>query len=145
MSGVGYLLENNCVMPPVGGLAGIGVDTVEIVRLKNAVERIGERFLNRIFTPSERCYCDKKRDRYACYAARFAAKEAVFKAMGTGIAGVRWTDVEVGKVTGGCPIVQLHNNTAILARKKGICEIKISLSHDRARAMAFAVAIREEA
>jgi len=138
LPGVGYLLKDNYVI-------GIGVDTVEIDRLKNAVERLGERFLNRIFTPSEQCYCDHKRDRYARYAARFAAKEAVFKAMGTGIAGVRWTDVEVGKIAEGCPIVQLHHKTAILAGKKGIGEIKISLSHDQARAMAFAVAIREEA
>ncbi|MCG9967630.1 holo-ACP synthase [Pelotomaculum terephthalicicum JT] len=135
----------DCVKLPAEGLAGIGVDIVEIDRLKDAVERIGDRFLNRIFTPSEQCYCDKKRDRYACYAARFAAKEAVFKTMGTGIAGARWTDVEVCKKTGGCPTVRLQGNTAILAREKGICEILISLSHDRGRAMAFAVAIRKEA
>jgi len=138
------LLKNNVILP-VAGLVGIGVDVVEIDRLKCAAERIGERFLNRIFTPSERCYCDAKRDRFARYAARFAAKEAVFKAMGTGLAGARWTDVEVGRKTGGYPTVQLHGNAAILASEKGICKVLISLSHDRTRAMAFALAVRKEA
>jgi len=139
------LLKDNGIIMPVAGLAGIGVDIVEIDRLKRAAERIGDRFLDKIFTPPERRYCDAKRDRFACYAARFAAKEAVFKAMGTGLAGTHWTDVEVRREKGSCPTVQLHGNAAILASEKGICEMLISLSHDRTRAMAFAIALRKEA
>lgn len=127
------------------GLAGIGVDIVEIDRLKNAAGRTNEKFLQRVFTPSERIYCDAKRERFACYAARFAAKEAVFKAMGTGLAGARWVDVEISQQTGGRPTVQLHGKAAILAGKKGIGTMLVSLSHDRTKAMAFAVAVRKEA
>lgn len=139
------MFQNNGAALPAAGIAGIGVDIVEINRLKNAAARTGNKFLHRVFTSSERCYCEAKRDRFACYAARFAAKEAVLKALGTGLAGARWLDVEVDVQMGGCPMVQLHGKAAVLAGARGIGEILISLSHDRARAIAFAVAVRKEA
>jgi len=139
------LLEYNGILGSVAGIAGIGTDIVEIERVKQAAERNGDRFLNRVFTPSERSFCDSRRDRFACYAVRFAAKEAVLKAMGTGLAGSRWTDVEIARKTGGFPTVLLHGATAALAAKKGIGRMLLSLSHDREKALAFAVAVREEA
>ncbi|OPX86770.1 MAG: Holo-(acyl-carrier-protein) synthase [Pelotomaculum sp. PtaB.Bin104] len=126
-------------------LAGIGTDIIEIARIKKAAERNGERFLMKVFTATERSFCEARQDRFACYAARFAAKEAVLKAMGTGLAGARWTDVEISRVGGDGPMVMLHGATAALAAEKGIAKILLSLSHDRSRALAFAVAVREEA
>ncbi|MDD4168755.1 MAG: holo-ACP synthase [Desulfotomaculaceae bacterium] len=130
---------------PVIGLAGIGTDIIEIERIKKAAQLNGDRFFKRVFTASERNYCDSKRDRFACYAARFAAKEAVLKAMGTGLAGSRWTDVEISRKDGAGPVVLLHGATAALAAEKGIIRLLLSISHDRGRSLAFAVAIREEA
>lgn len=125
-------------------LTGIGVDTVEIERIKNAVERRGTRFLNRIFTAAEQSYCESKRERYACYAVRFAAKEAVLKALGTGIADAKWSDVEVCKKVSGAPVIQLHGATAARARTRGVGKVLISLTHDRSKATAFAVIIEKE-
>jgi len=137
--------ESNGILGPVAGLAGIGTDIVEIERVKQAAERNGDRFLNRVFTSSERSFCDSRRDRFACYAVRFAAKEAVLKAMGTGLAGSRWTDVEISRNAGSAPAVLLHGATAALAAEKGIGRVLLSLSHDSEKALAFAAAVREEA
>lgn len=130
--------------PHAAGLIGVGTDIVEIGRIKQAVERGGRRFLERVFTSGERDFCDVRRDRFACYAARFAAKEAVLKAMGTGLAGCRWVDVEVRRKNGGPPEVLLHGAASELAKEKGIAAVLISLSHDGDRAVAFAVAAGEE-
>ncbi|OPY58014.1 MAG: Holo-(acyl-carrier-protein) synthase [Pelotomaculum sp. PtaU1.Bin035] len=136
---------SNGIFLPTSGLFGVGTDIVEIERVKQAAVRSGGRFLKRVFTISERNFCDARRDRFACYAARFAAKEAVFKAIGTGLAGSRWTDVEIGRKTGGCPTVLLHGAAAAVAEERGIGRVLLSLSHDRDRALAFVVAEREEA
>jgi len=129
---------------PAAGIIGIGADIIEIHRIKRAVERGGRRFLERVFTPAERDFCNARRDRYACYAARFAAKEAVLKAMGTGLSGCRWVDVEVARRGGGRPEILLHGTAAKLAGRKGIATVLISLSHGLEHAVAFAVAAGEE-
>lgn len=129
---------------PAAGLIGVGTDIIEIDRVKQAVERSGRRFLERVFTSGERDFCEARRDRFACYAARFAAKEAVLKALGSGLAGCRWVDVEVSRIGGGRPEVLLHGAAAELAKEKGIATVLISLSHDRDRAVAFAVAAEGE-
>lgn len=129
------------VVNPLICVLGIGVDTVEIERIQRLAERYGERFLNRVFTAGERSYCDSRRDVHSCYAARFAAKESVLKALGTGLRGCRWTDVEVVRRAGGRPEVILHGGAAVLARERQVERVLIGLSHDRGRAVAFAVTL----
>lgn len=128
---------------PSGAVAGVGVDLVEIGRVKALLDRYGKRFLDRMFTAAEQAYCDSKRDRHACYAARFAAKEAALKAVGSGLSRCRWTDVEILAAESGRPVVVLSGGAAVLAVERHIGEVKVSLSHDRGRAMAFAVAVGE--
>ncbi len=114
-----------------------GVDIIEIARIAQAVERWGERFLRHVYTPSEVAFC---RGRTPELAARFAAKEAVSKALGTGIMGVGWTEIEVLPDPLGKPRVQLHGQAAARARALGLFEFAISLSHSQEYAVAFVVA-----
>jgi holo-[acyl-carrier protein] synthase len=115
----------------------VGIDLVEVARIQKVVERRGERFLKRIFTEQERAYCRKKHGEYGSLAARFAAKEAVFKALGTGwSAGVKWTDVEVINDALGKPEVILHGRVKELV---GTRHVAISLTHTREYAQAVAV------
>ncbi|WP_066638238.1 holo-ACP synthase [Desulfolucanica intricata] len=125
-------------------LIGVGTDTVEIDRIKIAIQKTGIRFIQRVFTAEEENYCESKKDKYASYAVRFAGKEAVFKALGTGISGCKWTDVEIISKENGRPEVLLHGQAAQTAREKNITGILISLSHDRTRAVAFAAAVTKE-
>ena len=125
-------------------IAGIGTDLISIDRIENAAARLGERFLERLFTRGERAYCNGRKECWQCYAARFAAKEAVLKAMGTGLDGCRWTDVEVVNDSAGKPQIRLSGQAARLAREKGMGQILISLSHEKDKALAFAVALAGE-
>ncbi|MBC7106283.1 MAG: holo-ACP synthase [Firmicutes bacterium] len=120
---------------------GIGIDHVEIARVRRAVGR-RPRLLERLWTEEERATCRGRRDRYACLAARFAAKEAVLKALGTGLAGCRWRDVAV-VLRAGRPQVVLSGRPAEVARGNGL-EVLVSLSHDRRCAVAVAVTVRGE-
>ncbi|HAP93231.1 MAG TPA: holo-[acyl-carrier-protein] synthase [Desulfotomaculum sp.] len=121
---------------------GVGTDIIEINRLRRSATRFSGRFLKRIFTPGELAYCSQQRDPFPCYAVRFAAKEAVLKAMGTGLAqGCNWQDVEVVAQSGKAPEISLHGKVAAIAREKGICKALISLSHDQTRAVAFALVL----
>lgn len=121
-------------------IKGIGTDIIEIERLRHSVEKFSTRFLKRIFTSGELAYCGLRRDPFPGFAVRFAAKEAVLKAFGTGLAqGCGWRDIEVVTQPGKNPEVFLHGKVAILAAEKGICKILLSLSHDQERAVAFAV------
>lgn len=125
-----------------GFVCGIGTDIVAIERIRWITGRFGERFLKRVFTHRERCYCAARRDPYPCYAARFAAKEAVLKALGTGLtAGCCWQDVEVVPDRRGAPRVELHGRTASLAMERGIKGVLLTLSHDGSCAVAFAVVL----
>jgi holo-[acyl-carrier protein] synthase len=113
-----------------------GVDLLEISRLEKAIARHGERFLARIYTPTERKLYSGNT---ASLAARFAAKEAVAKALGTGLGDVSWTDIEILRAESGAPVLHLHNNARALADKLGPGEWAISLSHAREYAVAVAV------
>ncbi|MEX1018014.1 MAG: holo-ACP synthase [Litorilinea sp.] len=116
-----------------------GVDMIEICRLQEAVDRHGARFLERVYTPGELGAC---RGRLESLAARFAAKEAAAKALGTGIGrtGIRWTDIEVcTDAASGAPELLLHGPAAQQAAALGMAEWSVSLSHDRERAIAFVV------
>ncbi len=111
-------------------IVGTGVDIVETSRLEAALERHGERFARRIFSPAEIAYCEKFRQKSERYAARFAAKEAAFKALGTGWGeGVRWLDVEVTHQPSGKPELLLHGRAQALAREMGVVGMSVSISH----------------
>lgn len=117
----------------------IGVDIIEIERVKKAVERT-PRFLDRVFTSRELVYCMKKANPYPSLAARFAAKEALRKLHPAFIAGVRFHDLEVLPGEDGRPQVYLHGEAEHRCRIEGIGEISISLSHSRVQAIATAIA-----
>lgn len=111
-------------------LLGIGVDLVEVARINQSLERLGEKFLERVFTPDEIAYCAAMKAPGPFYAARFAAKEAVSKAFGCGIGEqVGWLEIEVRRRESGEPFVVLHGAGAELARRRGVDEIRLSLSH----------------
>lgn len=116
-------------------IIGIGTDIIEIQRIKQAIQtrpKLGER----LFTPGELDYCGKKGNPFASLAARFAAKEAVAKALGTGIDGFKWVDIEVINDEKGKPIIRLYNQVRIKAQELGITRIEISLSHCKEYAVA---------
>ena len=122
------------------GIKGVGIDLVRIRRIRRAYKRRPERFLNRIFTEKEKMYLRPKTNPFPSMAARFAAKEAVAKALGCGIGRVGWRDLEILPATGGKPVVCLRGAAQALAKKQGIRGIEISLSHDNFYAVAQAVA-----
>ncbi len=125
--------------PEAAGPIEVGVDAIEIDRIKQALERFGERFLKRIYTERE---ANRYRNRPAELAARFAAKEAVMKALGTGVRGIRWRDIEVVSNRRGKPIVVLHETAARRARLLGFTHIAISLTHSRTESIAMVVATK---
>lgn len=116
----------------------VGVDMIEVARVERAIARHGVRFLRRMFTAAEREYCG---NRMNSLAARVAAKEAVAKALGTGIGDIRWIDIEVLADENGRPRLVLHGNAAELATKMGLHQWDISLSHTHDQALAFVVAM----
>lgn len=118
-------------------IVGTGIDIAEVPRVGQAIERFGERFLQRIFTPGEIRYCDSKANRIERYAARFAAKEAAMKALGTGWShGVRWRDCEVMRAPGGRPTMVFHGRAGEFAAKLGVKNAALSLSHTAEQAIA---------
>jgi len=114
----------------------IGLDMIEIARIEEAMGRWGERFLHRIYTEGELRIC---RNRAPALAVRFAAKEAVMKALGTGIKGVGWRDIEVLSNPDGKPLVYLHGGAQKKAEELGLGELAISLSHSRDYAIASVI------
>lgn len=123
---------------------GIGIDVVEVERIASAIERHGEPFLAKLFTPAERAYCAAQKKPELHYAARFAAKEAVSKALGTGIGGqAGWLDLEITRDPSGAPRLVLQGAAAEFTAGQGITEIQISLTHAREYAAANAIAISQ--
>ena len=121
---------------------GIGIDVVEVDRIASAIERHGEPFLAKLFTAAEREYCAAQKKPELHYAARFAAKEAVSKALGTGIGGqAGWLDLEITRDPSGAPKLLLQGTAAEFTKLQGITEIQISLTHAREYAAANAIAI----
>ncbi|GIU74435.1 MAG: holo-[acyl-carrier-protein] synthase [Bryobacteraceae bacterium] len=121
-------------------ILGTGIDLAEVDRIRAAVEKYGTRFLERVFTPAEIAYVERKAHRYERYAARFAAKEAGMKALGTGWRrGVRWQDFEVRNQRSGRPALLLHGVAAEIARQMGVERIHLSLTHTEAVAQAFVI------
>jgi holo-[acyl-carrier protein] synthase len=125
-----------------GNIVGIGTDLCDCVRIANMIEKHGEEFVNRVYTPREIEYCGVRKAAVQHYAGRWAAKEAILKALGTGwTQGIKWTDLEVTNQPGGEPIVQLHNIALQVMRSKRIERVLISISHTETQAIAFAVAV----
>jgi holo-[acyl-carrier protein] synthase len=121
-------------------IVGIGVDIVDIRRLRQVLERQGDRFVRRVFTLAEQKFCCAHRDPVPHYAARFAAKEAVFKALGTGWAeGVSWLDVEVRRQEGKAPTLALTGGGEMRGVALGVKTMHISLSHSDDAALAMVV------
>lgn len=121
-------------------IVGMGTDLIEIARVAASVERFGGRFLGRVFTAGERAYCDRKKNAAESYAARFAAKEAGAKALGTGISrGVSWLEFEVQRAPGQRPYLVMSGRAAELAAELGVSGISLSLTHTRELAMAVVI------
>jgi holo-[acyl-carrier protein] synthase len=118
-------------------IVGTGIDIAEVPRMAQAIERFGQRFLTRVFTEGEIRYCDSKANRIERYAARFAAKEAGMKALGTGWShGVRWRDIEVLRQPGGRPTLAFHGRAGEFASRLGVVNVALSLTHTADEAMA---------
>lgn len=115
-----------------------GVDIIEIERVETSLNRFGSQFLNRLFTPQEQAQCAGKT---ASLAGRYAVKEAVSKALGTGIGAIKWTDIEIIANDQGKPMLVLHDNAKLLAAQSGLQEWSISISHTNTLAIGFAIAL----
>jgi holo-[acyl-carrier protein] synthase len=124
-------------------IKGIGVDVIEIVRIKQAILR-QKQFKTKVFTPEEIAYCEAKGNPYASYAARFAAKEAILKAFGLGLGKLLWQDLCILNREAGIPTVILKGKALAYARKKNIENIMVSLSHSKDIAIAYVMALEEK-
>lgn len=119
---------------------GIGIDIIEVSRIKKQISGERKRFQEMLFTETEIKYCDGKRNYAQNYAARFAAKEAFLKALGTGLRdGLNWKDVEIINDELGKPIIKLYGKTEKVIKEKGISNILVSLSHLKETAVAVVV------
>jgi holo-[acyl-carrier protein] synthase len=121
------------------GAVAVGTDIIEIARIERSCRDFGERFLRRVYTERER---ERYRGRVNELAARFAAKEATSKALGTGIIGIRWREMEVLPNRRGKPVLILHGQAAERARQLGLNHFSVSLTHSRSDAMAFVVGVQ---
>lgn len=121
-------------------IAGIGTDLADVDRIREAIQRHGQRFIERIYTAKEIAYVESKANRFERYAARFAAKEAGMKAIGTGWRrGVRWQDFEVANLPSGRPTLLLHGVAAAVAEQMSVRSISLSITHTAMQAMAIVI------
>jgi holo-[acyl-carrier protein] synthase len=122
-------------------IVAIGLDLARIDRFEKVHARHGQRLLERLFTAGERAYCERRASRMASYVGRFAVKEAVMKALGTGwSSGVSWREIEVVRRSGAAPELALHGETKRIAEAKGIARFHITITHDGGIAAAVAIA-----
>ena len=123
-------------------ILGIGTDVVEVLRIAQMIERHGELFIQRVYTPFEIDYCNARKAATQHFAGRWAAKEAILKALGTGWArGISWTDMEVRNDEAGRPSVRLGGGAREVCEKLGIGDVLVTISHCRTHATAFAIAV----
>jgi holo-[acyl-carrier protein] synthase len=121
-------------------IVGTGIDVCEVARIAASIQRFGDRFLRRVFTPAEIRYCQSKKNSAERFAARFAAKEAAMKALGTGQSrGVFWTTIEVAHAPGGRPTLRLSDAAADIAARAGVKRISVSLTHTETQATAMVI------
>jgi holo-[acyl-carrier protein] synthase len=122
-------------------IIGIGTDIIECLRIAQMIDRHGELFIRRVYTEHEIAYCSDKKAATQHYAGRWAAKEAVLKALGTGwVQGISWRDVEVRHKRGGAPTIRLQGGARDVFERSGIKTMHISISHCRSHAVAYAIA-----
>jgi holo-[acyl-carrier protein] synthase len=127
-------------------IVGIGTDIIETLRIAQMIDRHGELFLRRVYTEQEIAYCSSMKASTQHYAGRWAAKEAVLKALGTGWRrGISWRDVEVTRLPGGAPGVRLHGGAREVAERHGVTAMHLSISHCRSHATAYALASSDDA
>ena len=120
---------------------GTGIDIIEVDRIKNSIQKYSDRFKKKIFTQKEIDYCHSQADPVKHFAARFTVKEAVLKCFGTGMTGgILWKDIEVGKLSSGQPVLNLHGNGKKLFNKLNLKHIHVSITHDKTYAAAHAIA-----
>jgi len=123
-----------------GMIVGTGIDIAEVERIAQSIARFGARFKERVFTADEIRYCESKANKAERYAARFAAKEAGMKAIGTGWShGVRWQDIEVRRLPGGRPTVVFHGKAGEIFAKLGGVRAHLSITHTKESAMAYVI------
>jgi holo-[acyl-carrier protein] synthase len=122
---------------------GTGIDIIEVERLRGTIERRGKAFLERVFTPAELEYCGRDRRQFRRLAARFAAKEAILKALGIGLRQVKWVDAEIMNDSLGKPVAVLRGRMAEIAAERGVGRVIITLSHSRDYAVAQAIALMQ--
>ena len=121
-------------------ILGTGIDITEVPRVAESISRFGTRFLQRVYTEGEIRYCESKANRVERYAARFAAKEAAMKALGTGWSrGIRWRDIEVYRQPGSRPTIRFHGKASEFAARMGVTNIALSLSHTAEQAIASVI------
>ena len=121
-------------------ILGTGVDLAEVERIRSAIARYGRRFIERIYTPAEIAYVERKANRFERYAGRFAAKEAGMKAIGTGWrGGITWHDFEVTNLRSGKPTLAFHGVAAKVAAHLGVKNVSLSLTHTAEQGMAFVI------
>jgi holo-[acyl-carrier protein] synthase len=127
-------------------ILGIGTDIVEVLRIAQMIERHGELFITRVYTDHEIEYCTARKAATQHYAGRWAAKEAVLKAIGTGwVRGIGWRDVEIRNQPGGAPVVTLRGGARDVVERRGIRRLHVTISHCRCHAVAHAIAEGEPA
>jgi holo-[acyl-carrier protein] synthase len=125
-------------------IIGIGTDITECLRIARVIERHGELFIGRIYTADEIQYCQSRRQATQHFTGRWAAKEAVLKAMGTGwVKGISWRDIEILNEPSGQPVVELRGGAEKVARGLGITRMLVSISHCHTHATAYAIAVGE--
>ena len=121
-------------------IVGTGIDLTEIARIQHSIDRYGSRFLNRVYTAAEQAYCMRRRNSTESFAARFAAKEASAKALGTGISrGVNWLEIEVVRAPGSRPTVQFHGRAGQFAARLWVTRAALSITHTNDVAMASVI------
>jgi holo-[acyl-carrier protein] synthase len=126
-------------------IIGLGLDATEIHRIAESIERYGDRFVRRVFTEGEIAYCQRKRDAASSFAARFAAKEAAMKALGTGLSlGVRWRDLEVKRDRGQAPRLLMHGRSREIGLARGGRAMLLALTHDGDYALAQTMLVDDE-
>jgi holo-[acyl-carrier protein] synthase len=132
--------NGKCCSLVISMIIGSGIDMVEIRRIQHSIDRYGRRFLDRVFTGDEQAYCLRKRNSAESFAARFAAKEAGAKALGTGISyGVSWLEIEVVREPSGRPTLRLHGRAAQIAARLGFARAALSVTHTAELAAASVV------
>jgi holo-[acyl-carrier protein] synthase len=125
--------------PPRGGMTELGIDIIRVERIRQSLERFGQRFTNRVLTAAEQRYV---RDRPETMAGRWAAKEAVSKVLGLGVRGIGWRDIEIERLPTGQPAVRLHGRAAARAEQLGMGRIAVSITHESDYAVAMAFGVR---